>query len=163
MELSIIVAAAENDVIGKSNRLIWRLSADLKRFKMLTAGHTVLMGRKTFESIGKALPGRRNVVISRDTSFVASGCETVASIEEAMALVKGDDEVFIIGGGTIYNLFWNKADKLYLTRVHVRVEGDTFIPSIDVRQWREVKKEEFKADEKNEYGYSFIDYICAKD
>ena len=152
MVLSIIVAAAENNVIGRDNGLIWRLSADLKRFKALTTGHTILMGRKTFESIGRALPNRRNIVISRNPEFEAAGCEVVHSVEEA----------FVTGGGTIYKKLWDKADRLYFTVVHQECEGDTVIPSVDPEVWREVAREVGKADEKNECDYTFINYERVK-
>lgn len=158
MKLAIIVAAAENNVIGRDNGLIWHLSADLKRFKALTTGHAILMGRKTFESIGKALPNRRNVVISRNPDFALPGVEVVAGIPEALELLKNEERVFIIGGGTIYREFWDKASELYLTKVHVSPVGDTFIPAIDSDKWQVVGREDFKADEKNEFDYSFIDY-----
>ena len=158
MILSIIVAASENDVIGKDNGLIWHLSADLKRFKKLTTGHTVIMGRKLFESIGKALRGRRNVVVTRNPSFSAAGVERASGIQEALDLLGAEEEAFIIGGGTLYNAFWNKADRLYLTRVRVRVEGDTRIPPVREEDWLEVFRENGEADERNKYPYSFIDY-----
>lgn len=158
MVLSIIVAAAQNQVIGRDNGLAWHLSADLKRFKALTTGNTVVMGRKTFESIGRPLPNRRNVVISGNPSFQAEGCEVVRSLEAALDLVSGDDKVFIIGGGSIYKNLWDQADNLYLTRVHADVEGDTVIPEISEQQWAAVGWEHFQRDEKNDFDYSFIDY-----
>ncbi|MCM1030573.1 MAG: dihydrofolate reductase [Oscillibacter sp.] len=161
MQLSIIVAASENHVIGRNNALIWHLSADLKHFKALTTGHAVIMGRKTFESIGKALPNRRNVVISRNPEFMAEGCEVTASVEDALALVAGEEEVFVIGGGRIYNELWSRADRLYLTRVHTETEGDTYIPAVDKEEWELVSREDFKADEKNEFDYSFLEF-CRK-
>ena len=158
MVLSIIVAAAENNVIGRENGLVWRLSADLKRFKALTTGHTILMGRKTYESVGKALPNRRNIVISRNPVYKAEGCEVVRGVEEALELTKGEDEVFVTGGGTIYKELWDKADRLYLTVVHQECEGDTVIPPVDPKKWKEVLREEHQADEKNECDYTFINY-----
>ena len=158
MVLSIIVAAAENNVIGRDNGLVWRLSADLKRFKALTTGHTILMGRKTYESVGKALPNRRNIVISRNPDYRAEGCEVVRGVEEALELTKGEDEVFVTGGGTIYKELWDKADRLYLTVVHQECEGDTVIPPVDPGKWKEVSREEHQADEKNECDYTFINY-----
>lgn len=158
MILSIIVAAAENLVIGRDNGLIWHLSADLKHFKQLTTGHTIIMGRKTFESIGKALPNRRNIVITRNYGFRAEGCEKAASIEEALEKTCQDDEVFIIGGGSIYKEVWDRADRLYLTLVHTSTEGDTFIPAIQYDEWKLLHRSDFKADEKNEFDYSFMDY-----
>lgn len=158
MVLSIIVAAAENNVIGRDNGLVWRLSGDLKHFKALTTGHTILMGRKTYESVGRALPNRRNIVISRNTDYKAEGCEVVRSIEEALELTKHEDEVFITGGGTIYKELWDRADRLYLTIVHQDCVGDTVIPAVDPSKWKEVSREEHKADEKNECDYTFINY-----
>lgn len=158
MTLSIIVAAAENNVIGHNNALIWRLSADLKHFKALTRGHAVIMGRKTYESIGKALPNRRNIVISSNPAYVAEGCEVVGSVEAALALVQEETEAFIIGGGSIYAELWNRADRLYLTRVHANPEGETVIPAVQDKEWKETRREAHTADEKNEYAYTFIDY-----
>ena len=158
MTLSIIVATAENQVIGNNNALIWHISADLKRFKKLTTGHTVIMGRKTFESIGRALPNRRNVVISRNPEFKVEGCEVVKSIEDALQCVENEEEVFIIGGGTIYREMWDRVDRLYITLVHAVVEGDTTIPVVDENKWNAVAREDHQAGEKDDYDYSFIDY-----
>lgn len=158
MSISLIVAAAKNNAIGKDNALLWHLSADLKRFKALTTGHPVIMGRKTFESIGKPLPNRRNIVISRSLPVI-QGCEVVASVEEALALIHPGEEVFIIGGGSIYKALWHVADRLYLTLVKTELAGDTFIPEIKTDEWKEIRREDFDADEKNEFGYSFIDYV----
>lgn len=157
MTLSIIVAAAENGIIGRDNGLIWRLSGDMKRFKALTTGHTVIMGRKTFESMGRPLPNRRNIVISRNPDYCAEGCEIAAGIHEALQLTEGEEEVFIIGGGTIYDALWEKADRLYLTVVHTRPEGDTSIPDVG-SPWIEISRQKNSADEKNEFDYTFIDY-----
>lgn len=156
--ISIIVAAAENNVIGNNNALIWHISADLKHFKQLTTGHTVVMGRKTYESIGKALPNRRNIVISRNSDFHPEGCVVVSGIDEALQLTTDEEEVFVIGGGTIYREMWDKADRLYITLVHTVAEGDTSIPEIDRTRWKVVSREDFKAGEKDDYDYSFIDY-----
>lgn len=158
MILSIIVAAAENNVIGHNNSLIWRLSADLKHFKNLTTGHSIIMGRKTFESIGKALPNRRNIVITTQADYHAPGCELFPDVDSALKAVQNEQEAFIIGGGTIYHALWEKADRLYLTRVHARVEGEITIPEVLPNAWKEIKHEDFPADDKNEYAYSFIDY-----
>ncbi|WP_294143222.1 dihydrofolate reductase [uncultured Sanguibacteroides sp.] len=163
MVLSIIVAAAENNVIGRDNGLIWRLSGDLKHFKAITTGHTVVMGRKTFQSMGRALPNRRNIVISRNPAFVAEGCELADSIEKALELAKDEEEVFIIGGGTIYRELWDRADRLYLTVVHTACDGDTKIPPVDSERWEKEKQEDFPADEKNEFAYSFINYRRKKE
>ena len=158
MILSIIVAAAENDVIGGNNQLLWRLPNDMKWFKSITTGNTVIMGRKTYDSMGRALPNRRNIVISRDASLCIEGCEVAGSLEQALQLTAGEEEVFIIGGGEIYKQAWNKADKLYLTRVHTEKEGDTHIPEIRPTQWIEESRESHLVDEKHPYPYSFIVY-----
>lgn len=158
MILSIIVAVAENQVIGNNNDLIWHISADLKHFKQLTSGHTVVMGRKTFESIGKPLPNRRNIVISRNPDFHPEGCEMALSIEEALRLAENEEEVFIIGGGTIYREMWDKADRLYLTLVHTVAEGDTSVPAVDPKLWQLVERQDFKAGEKDDFDYSFVNY-----
>jgi dihydrofolate reductase len=158
MIVSIIVAAAENNAIGKDNQLICRLSADLKRFKALTMGHHMIMGRKTFESIGRPLPGRRSVIITRNLEYKQEGCIIVHSLEEALA-VCNDDEVFIIGGGEIYNQAFPLASKLYLTRINADIDGDTFIPEILATEWDELAREDCNKDEKNECDYSFVDYM----
>jgi len=158
MKVSIIVAAAENNAIGKDNQLICKLSADLKRFKALTMGHHIIMGRKTFESIGRPLPGRRSVIITRNMNYTQEGCVIVHSFEEAIAICD-DDEVFVIGGGEIYNQVFPFADNLYLTRIKAEIDGDTFIPEVTDDVWKEVGKEEHSKDEKNECDYTFVDYI----
>ncbi len=158
MTLSIIVAAAENGVIGHNNNLIWHLSSDLKHFKNITTGHTVIMGRKTFESMGKALPNRRNIVITANKAYTAPGCEIVPDIESALQLAAQEEEAFIIGGGTIYRAIWEKADKLYLTRVHTAPTGDISIPEVKASEWQEISREAHSADEKNKYDYTFLEY-----
>jgi len=158
MTLSIIVAAAENGVIGHNNNLIWHLSSDLKHFKNITTGHTVIMGRKTFESMGKALPNRRNIVITANKAYTAPGCEIVPDIESALQLAAQEEEAFIIGGGTIYRAIWEKADKLYLTRVHTAPTGDISIPEVKASEWQEISRETHPANEKNEYDYTFLEY-----
>ncbi|MGB5990058.1 MAG: dihydrofolate reductase [Marinifilaceae bacterium] len=157
MKVSIIVAAAENNAIGKDNQLICRLSADLKRFKSLTMGHHIIMGRKTYESIGRPLPGRRSVIISRNKDYKQEGCVVVHSLEEAFAICN-DEEVFVIGGGEIYNQAFPLASNLYLTRMNSHIEGDTFIPEVKASEWNEVFREDLQKDEKNECDYSFINY-----
>lgn len=158
MMISIIVAAAENNVIGGNNQLLWRLPNDMKWFKANTTGNTVIMGRKTYDSMGRALPNRRNIIISRNPELRIEGCEVVGSLDEALQLVSDEKEVFIIGGGEIYRQAWDKADKLYLTRVHTEKEGDTVIPEIQPAQWVEESREDHAADEKHPYAYSFIVY-----
>lgn len=155
---SIIVAIDENNAIGKDNNLLCHLPNDLKHFKVVTEGHPVIMGRKTFDSLPKgALPNRRNIVITRNKDLQFDRCEMVSSIEEAIERCKDEPEIFIIGGGTIYNKAIDFADKLYLTRIHHKFEdADTFFPEIDPTQWQGVEKEDFNADEKHKYDYSFI-------
>lgn len=159
MILSIIAALDENNAIGKNNDLLCYLAADLKRFKKLTTGHTILMGRKTFESLPKgALPNRRNVVLTRNTSFKCNGCEIVHTINEAFNICMEAGNVFIIGGAQIYKLFIEHADRLFLTRIHHIFDADTYFPEFDPNKWIELKKEDFEPDEKNKYSFSFVDY-----
>ncbi len=153
--ISIVVAVSENQVIGKDNRLLWRLSNDMKFFKNLTMGGVLIMGRKTFESIGKALPGRVNIVITRQKNLLPEDVISADSIDEALNKAKTlSKEIFIIGGGEIYKQTIEHAERIYLTRVHTNIEGDTFFPELDTMRWRLSSKEEFSADEKNEYGHS---------
>lgn len=151
----LVVAVAENGIIGKDNSLIWHLPADLKWFKEATVGHPILMGRKTFESIGKPLPGRRNIVITRDASFTPPGTETAASPEAALALCTGEERVSVVGGGEIYRRFMEVASELYLTRVHASFEGDTYFPDPGP-EWEQVSEEYRTPDEKNKYPFSFM-------
>jgi len=153
--ISIIVATSKNIFIGNNNSLIWKLPADLKRFKQITTGNTVVMGRKTYESIGKPLPNRRNIIITRDTNYLVDNCEIVNSLEEALMLCNND--CFIIGGGEIYKQSIDIADKIYLTLVQEDFEGDTYFPEIG-KEWTKVFREDYEGDEKNEHKYSFIDY-----
>lgn len=155
MLISLVVAVAANNAIGKNNRLLWHLPADLKHFKTLTTGHTVFMGRKTYDSIGKPLPNRRNMVISKSLKKI-EGCEVLPSLEEALLLADKNEEVFIIGGSAIYKLALPIANRIYLTRVHQEFEADTFFPEIDPKQWQETQRENFSADEKNAFPYSYI-------
>ena len=156
--ISLIVAASENNVIGVQGELPWRLSDDLRRFKAVTMGKPIVMGRKTFESIGKPLPGRQNIVITRQAEFVADGCDVVTSIEDAVATAGDADEIMIIGGSEIYALFLPAADRLYLTRVHAEIDGDAFLPAIGEGDWQLVDSERYPADERNEFDYSFMTY-----
>lgn len=158
MKLSIIVAVSRNLVIGKDNQLIWKLSADLKRFKALTTGHTIIMGRKTFDSIGKPLPNRTSIVVTRQKDYKIEGCIVVNSLEEAFEKAADQEEVFVIGGGAIYEEALAKASKVYYTKVHKNFEGDTFFPVLDLKEWESVKREDCYPDEKNEVPYSFIEY-----
>ena len=156
MLVSIIVALSENNVIGAGNQLPWKLSADLKRVKALTMGHHLIMGRKTFESIGRPLPGRTNVIITRNGAYAPEGCVVVNSLHAALALAKDDPEVFVFGGGEIFKEALPLVNKIYLTNVHCTLEGDTHFPELDFSQWDELERLEFKADEKNQYDYSFV-------
>lgn len=152
-QVSAIVAMAENRVIGNQNQLPWHLSADLKHFKEITTGHTVIMGRKTYESIGKPLPNRQNVIMTRDMAYQAQGCVVVNTLAQALAR---DGQLFVIGGAEIYKLAWPKLTKLYLTLVHHAVKGDARFPEFDLKQWHAVSQEDHKADDKNQYDYSFL-------
>ena len=154
--LSIIVALSENNVVGKQNKLPWKLSADLKRLKAITMGHHLIMGRKTWESLGRPLPGRVNVVITSDKNYKAEGGIVVHSLKEALNVSSQDDEVFIFGGGIIFKEAFPIVDRIYMTRVHAYVEGDTYFPDFNLKDWKEISREDFKADEKNQYDYSFI-------
>ena len=154
--LSIIVAVSENNVVGKENKRPWKLSADLKHLKSLTMGHHIIMGRKTWESLGKALPGRINVVITTDKNFKAEGGVVVHSLKEAFTVSSSDDEIFIFGGGKIFKEAMPLVKKIYITKVHSIIDGDTFFPVLDMKDWKETSREDFKADEKNQYDYSFV-------
>jgi dihydrofolate reductase len=155
MIVSAIVATSENHAIGKNNQLLWHMPNDLKHFKDVTSGRTIIMGRKTFDSVGKPLPKRRNIVVTRQ-DITIPGCEVVKSVEDALALCKGEDEVFIGGGAEIYKLAMPLTNRIYLTIIHHTFEADTFFPEIDKNEWKEVKREDFGSDEKNAYLYSFI-------
>lgn len=154
--LSIIVALAENNVIGKDNRLIWHLPRDLKHFKETTSGHYIIMGRKTFESNGRPLPNRTNVIITRDRNYTAEGCVIVHSFEEAIKEAKNDSEAFIIGGGKIYERALPLVDRIYLTKIHHSFEGDTFFPAINMDEWELTDQRDFEVDEKNRYPFSIL-------
>jgi dihydrofolate reductase len=157
MIVSAIVAAARNNVIGKDNQIPWYLPADLAYFKRTTLDHHVLMGRNCFRSIGRPLPKRSNIVITRDPFFTASGVLVAHSIEEAlgMAFDAGETEAFIIGGGVIYRESMDLWDRIYLTEVDLTVDGDVFFPEIDPMEWTEISRESHAADAKNEWGYTF--------
>ena len=164
IQLAAIVAAAENGVIGRNNALPWHLSQDLKYFKRVTMGKPIVMGRKTFESIGKPLPGRTNIVITRNPLYQAEGVKVASSLDEALllasdiALIDGVEELLVIGGAEIYRESIPRADRLYLTEVHASVEGDALLPDIDWMRWREVSRERHRAEAPNPYDYSFVVY-----
>lgn len=154
--LVAVLAMAENGVIGRDNRLPWRLSGDLRRFKAITLGKPVLMGRKTFESLGKPLPGRDNLVITRDAQWSAPGAVVVHSLAGALAAAGEAAELLVIGGAEVYALSWPLLDRIELTRVHAHPEGDTFLTGVDWSGWRVVAEERHAADERNECDYSFL-------
>jgi len=158
MNISIIAAADEKGAIGFKGNIPWYLPADFKRFKELTVGHPVIVGQKTFESIGKPLPGRTNIVISNIPDYRAEGCLTAHSFGDAVSLAGDAEEVFIIGGGQIYRLALPAANTIYLTRVHGTFEGDVFFPNIDENEWRLVSSEPQKKDEKNPIDYTYLVY-----
>lgn len=154
--LSIIVAHAQNMAIGKDNQLLWRLSSDLKNFKQLTMGHKIIMGRKTFESIGKALPGRTNIVISRTPELKIKDCIVAKSLESALKSVSDDEEAFIIGGAQIYRQSMDLVDKMYITKVQHSFDADTFFPEYNMDRWQELERANYQKDEKNHYDFSII-------
>ncbi|PLR98897.1 dihydrofolate reductase [Bacillus sp. T33-2] len=157
--ISFIVAMDKNLVIGKENQLPWHLPADLKFFKQVTMGHPIVMGRKTHESIGRPLPGRENIVITRDKDYVAEGCTVIHSVEEITRLdEKKDDEIFVIGGAEIFKLTLPVADRMYITLIEAEFEGDTYFPEINKNEWKLVTKEKGPKDDKNPYDYYFCIY-----
>ena len=158
--ISIIVAIAENYAIGLNNKLLWHLSDDLKRFKKITTGHTMIMGRNTFLSLPNgALPNRRHIVISDIEGESFEACEMAGSIDEAIALAGENDECFVIGGGMVYKQFLPLAGKIYLTRVHKAFEADTFFPEIDFTEWEMIESEEVPGSEKNEFSHLYSVYV----
>ena len=156
--ITLIAAASENNVIGNNNKLIWHLSDDLKHFKELTKGHCVIMGRKTFESMPKALPNRTNIVVTRKLDYIAKDAIVVHSIHEALEKAKDDKQPFIIGGGEIYSQSMVLSDRIELTRVHTESQGDAYFPEIDYKLWNEVSREERFKDEKHQFDFTFIRY-----
>jgi dihydrofolate reductase len=157
MNISLVVAAATNNAIGKEGQMPWHLPNDMKHFKNVTWGMPVVMGRKTFDSLGKPLPGRKNIVITRQQGWSAEGTVAVKNIEDALFVARQADvhEVMVIGGGEIYKALFEKAKRIYLTRVHAEPEADTFFPVIHPDQWHLVSQQNHEADEKNDYNYSF--------
>lgn len=155
--ISLVVAAAKNNVIGKDNQLLWRLPEDMRFFKNVTWGMPVVMGRKTFESLGKPLPGRKNIIITRQNGWNVEGTIPVKSLDDALFLVKNMDvkEMMVIGGGEIYRMAFEKASRIYLTRVEAEPEGDTYFPAIDPQVWKLVSQKDHEADVKHKYAYSF--------
>lgn len=164
--LSLIVAVAQNNAIGRNNELLWHISEDLKYFKSTTTGHPVIMGRKTYESIGRPLPGRRNIVLTRGTLEIppvknpqTTSMEVVNSLDEVYAIAQGEEEFFVMGGGMLYNETFGKADFLYLTRIYAEAENaDTFFPEVDEMEWDVVRESQLLHDEENGIDFKFIVY-----
>lgn len=164
--LSLIVAVAQNNAIGRNNELLWHISEDLKYFKSTTTGHPVIMGRKTYESIGRPLPGRRNIVLTRGTLEIppvknpqTTSMEVVNSLDEVYAIAQGDEEFFVMGGGMLYNETFGKADFLYLTKIYAIAEdADTFFPEVDEKEWDVVRESQLLHDEENDIDFKFIVY-----
>jgi dihydrofolate reductase len=155
-EIAIVVAMAENRVIGRNNRLPWHLPADLRHFKQLTLGKPVLMGRRTHESIGRPLPERTNIVVTRDRTYTAPGCVVAHSLENALEAAAGCAEAMVIGGTELYQQLLPRADRIYLTLVHAEFEGDAVFPELPPAEWREVERTDCPPDEKNPWPYSFV-------
>lgn len=158
MKLSLIVAMATNRTIGINNQMPWHLSADLKKFKKITMGQPIIMGRKTFESIGRPLPGRQNIIISRDLQYQQQGCLVFNDLDSALQSCTGSDEVFVIGGATLYAATLARAERLYITEIQQAFDGDTWFPEIKQEQWREVAREDINDDNSVDFNYSFIIY-----
>jgi len=156
--ITIIAAIAKNNALGKDNKLIWHIPADLKRFKKVTLNHHVIMGRKTYESLGKPLPNRTSIIITRNANFKAEGCVIVNSLQAAIKAAKEDKSPYILGGAEIYKQAILIANKLDLTFVHHHFEADAFFPEIDETIWKETSREDFKASDKNKYDYSFVTF-----
>ncbi|WP_121667893.1 dihydrofolate reductase [Mesonia aquimarina] len=157
--LTMIAAAAENNALGKDNDLVWHLPDDFKRFKKLTTGHFIIMGRKTFESFPKLLPNRTHVIITRQENYAPENCIVVHSLEDALIAAKQDEQPFIIGGGEIYKIALPHADKIELTRVHTKVEADTFFPEINEKNWKKTGEIFHEKDEKHAHAFSYITYL----
>ena len=158
-KLSLIVAMDENRLIGSNNGLPWHLPADLAFFKRTTMGKPIIMGRKTFESIGKPLAGRRNIVVTHDPNFNAEGCEIANSIDAAIDLCQNDAEIMLIGGASLYQQSFGRATDLYITLIHHRFAGDTWFPDFDESEWKIENREYFDADYNNSHAYSFIKFV----
>ena len=160
--VSLIVAASENGVIGAKGGLPWHISADLKRFRKLTTGHHIIMGRKTFESIGRLLPDRTTVIVTRNPEFRFAGAKIAGSVADALEIANSDQQPFVTGGAEIYRASVDWVTTIYLTRVHTELQGDTFLPELDWEQWQLESTERFAADNKNEFDYSFEVYSRRK-
>ena len=160
MILSVIVAMSENRLIGRGGDLPWHLTADLRRFRRLTIGHAIIMGRKTYESIGRPLPNRRSIVITRQADYAAEGIETAGSLDEALSLVALDYEAFVIGGAEVFREALPRASRLYMTLVHAELEGDVYLPPFEDNVWTLASEERKAADERNDFDYSFL--VCER-
>lgn len=157
--LTIIVAIAENNVIGKDNKLLWHIPEDLKRFKRITTGHTIIMGRKTFESIGKVLPNRKNVVLSNRYIEPEQNLYIVKNVEELQKYINSPEECFVIGGETIYNLLLPYTGKMYITKIYNKFEGDTYFPNIEEQEWKKIESKRGTKNDENPFDYEYITYI----
>ena len=158
MRLSLIVAMAKNRVIGVDNQLPWHLPADLKHFRTLTMGHPIIMGRKTFDSIGRVLPGRRNIVVTRNRNYRFDAVEIVHSLDEALEICRDENEAFVIGGAHLYKDAMHRVNRIYATEVHAEVKGDVFFPAIDPSRWQETGRVAHRADSHNAYAWDFVIY-----
>ena len=156
MRIALIVAMANDGVLGANQGLPWRLSADLQYFKSVTMGKPIIMGRKTYESIGRPLPGRQNIVVTRNANYQAPGCLVATSLDTALTAAHPTAEVMVIGGAQLYKQCLDRAVRIYLTEVHADVSGDTFLEDFDRSKWKELSRERYAKDEKNEYDYSFV-------
>lgn len=156
MRIAAVFAMSENRVIGKDNQLPWRLPADMRHFRTLTLGKPILLGRKTYESIGHPLPERCNIVVTRDVNFQAPGCVVANSLETALSAADYCEEIIVIGGAVLYQHLLPRTHRLYMTLIHHSFEGDTFFPELDMNEWQEMERQDCKADEENIYSYSFI-------
>ena len=157
--ITLIAAAAENNALGKDNDLLWHLPEDFKRFKQITSGHYIIMGRKTFESFPKPLPNRTHIIITRQKEYLADGCLVLHSLEEALEISPQNEEVFIIGGAQIYKQALPFADKIDLTRVHIELDADAFFPEFNTSEWNLVFSEKHVKDEKHQYDFTFETYL----
>lgn len=157
--ISLLVAMDKNQLIGKDNDLPWRLPADLAYFKRVTMGHPIIMGRKTYDSIGRPLPGRENIIVTRDTSYEAEGCKVIHSIEAIVKMnEQTDQELFVIGGAEIFKEILPHSDRLYITEINEEFDGDTYFPAFDRAKWKVISEEKGIKDEKNPYDYTFLVY-----
>lgn len=158
MKISYVVAADVNGVIGRGNELPWHLPADLRHFKQLTMDRPIMMGRRTHESIGRPLPGRHNIVVTRQVDYRSEGCDIVHSIDEAIDVAGDVEELMVIGGSEFYEQLLARVDRIYMTEIHHAFEGDTYFPKLDITHWRESAREDFPADADNRWDYSFVIY-----